>query len=66
MEIEAEEDSRLNEIDYYRLAASLKDRTGEPLPTHDTFTDHMPKVFAAWQAARWFYRFEGKKGVSEG
>ena len=51
MEIEAEEDSRLNEIDYYRLAASLKDRTGEPLPTHDTFTDHMPKVFAAWSRA---------------
>ena len=47
----AEEDARLNEIDYYGLSASLKDRKGEPLPSHDTFSDHMPKVFAAWARA---------------
>ena len=47
----AEEDARLNEIDYYGLSASLQDRKGEPLPSHDTFSDHMPKVFAAWARA---------------
>lgn len=46
-----EEDARLNEIDYYRLAHSLKERKGEPLPTNDSFNDHMPKVFAAWKEA---------------
>ena len=46
-----DEDSRLNEIDYYRLSASLLERKGEPLPVHDTFADHMPKVFAAWKKA---------------
>lgn len=51
MGIVPEEDARLNEIDYYRLSHSLKDRKGEPLPTNDTFVDHMPKVFAAWKEA---------------
>jgi broad specificity phosphatase PhoE len=51
MGVVPEEDARLNEIDYYRLSHSLKDRKGEPLPTHDTFVDHMPKVFAAWKEA---------------
>ncbi|MCV6594254.1 MAG: histidine phosphatase family protein [Silicimonas sp.] len=46
-----EEDARLNEIDYYRLSQSLLDRHGVPLPDHDTFHDHMPKVFAAWKEA---------------
>jgi len=47
----AEEDARLNELDYYTLSQQLHDRKGEPLPTGDTFADHMPKVFAAWAAA---------------
>ena len=51
MGIAAEEDARLNEIDYYRLSHSLRDRHGEPLPTNDTYPDHMPKVFAAWAKA---------------
>lgn len=51
MGVTPEEDARLNEIDYYALSASLLDRKGEPLPTQDTFVDHMPKVFAAWKDA---------------
>ena len=51
MEIIAEEDARLNEIEYYTLSQSLLDVKGEPLPSHDTYSDHMPKVFEAWAAA---------------
>jgi len=51
MGVEAEEDGRLNEIEYYRLSESLLKRKGEPLPTNDTFVDHMPKVLAAWKDA---------------
>ena len=51
MGVAPEEDARLNEIDYYRLSHALKDRKGEPLPTNDTFVDHMPKVFATWAKA---------------
>ncbi|MEM9971912.1 MAG: histidine phosphatase family protein, partial [Pseudomonadota bacterium] len=36
---------------YYTLTQSLHDRLGEPLPTDDSFPDHMPKVFAAWKRA---------------
>ncbi|NNE89028.1 MAG: histidine phosphatase family protein [Silicimonas sp.] len=51
MKIEAEEDARLNEIEYYTLSHSLLAIKGEPLPSHDTYPDHMPKVFEAWAAA---------------
>ena len=51
MGFQADEDARLNEIDYYNLSASLQEKKGEPLPSHDTFSDHMPKVFAAWAEA---------------
>ena len=51
MGVEAEEDGRLNEIEYYRLSESLLERKGEPLPTNETFVDHMPKVLAAWKRA---------------
>ena len=47
----ADEDARLNEIDYYQLSDDLHRVKGEPLPTGDTFAVHMPKVFAAWKAA---------------
>lgn len=47
----ADEDARLNEIDYYTLSDALNRVKGEPLPTGDTFATHMPKVFAAWRAA---------------
>lgn len=49
--VAAEEDARLNEIDYYNLSDALHRVKGEPLPTGDTFASHMPKVFAAWSAA---------------
>jgi len=51
MGLEADEDARLNEIDYYRLSQAMHDVLGEPLPAPDDFADHMPKVFAAWKRA---------------
>ncbi len=51
MSLEAEEDARLNEIDYYRLSQAMHDVKGEPFPGPDDFADHMPKVFAAWKRA---------------
>lgn len=51
MGYDADEDPRLNELDYYTLSNALQLATGEPLPTGDSFADHMPKVFAAWREA---------------
>ena len=51
MGFEADEDPRLNELDYFRLSEDLHRVKGEPLPTGDNFPDHMPKVFAAWKQA---------------
>ena len=51
MGYEADEDARLNELDYYTLSHALHRAKGEPLPTGETFADHMPKVFAAWKQA---------------
>lgn len=47
----ADEDARLNELDYYRLTDALKARYGTPAPGPEDFADHMPQVFAAWHAA---------------
>ncbi|MBT8460699.1 MAG: histidine phosphatase family protein [Boseongicola sp.] len=47
----ADEDARLNEIDYFRLTDQMHTVKGEPMPTPETFSDHMPKVFAAWKQA---------------
>ena len=47
----ADEDARLNEIDYFRLTDQMHTVMGEPMPTPETFSDHMPKVFAAWKQA---------------
>ncbi len=63
----ADEDARLNELDYLTLSQQLHERKGEPLPTGETFADHMPKVFAAWQAAEIegaepYERFEARIG----
>ena len=49
--VAADEDARLNEIDYYRLSDDLNRATGEPLPTNETIVDHMQKVFEAWHQA---------------
>ncbi len=51
MGLSADEDARLNEIDYYTLTDALHRVKGEPLPGDDGFIDHMPKVFAAWKLA---------------
>ena len=51
MGMKAEEDARLNEIEYYTLSHSLLAVKGEPLPDIDGFADHSPKVFEAWAAA---------------
>ena len=51
MRLTADEDARLNEIDYYRLTQAMQDVLGEPPPGPDDFADHMPKVFAAWKRA---------------
>lgn len=51
MGYDADEDARLNELDYYTLTDALHRLKGEPWPTGEDFVDHMPKVFAAWKAA---------------
>lgn len=51
MGYEADEDARLNELDYFRLTDDLLRITGEPVPSGEEFADHMPKVFAAWKRA---------------
>ncbi|UOA25640.1 histidine phosphatase family protein [Pseudosulfitobacter sp. DSM 107133] len=46
----ATRDARLNELEYFNLAAALRDEQGVPIPTEQTeFTAHLPRVFAAWQ-----------------
>lgn len=51
MGYQADEDARLNEIDYYRLSHAMRDQKGVPLPGPEDFADHMPKVFEAWSEA---------------
>ncbi|WP_049641917.1 histidine phosphatase family protein [Candidatus Rhodobacter oscarellae] len=46
----AEEDARWDEMDYYRLSQAMEDVHGVPHPTPEEFSDHVPKVMAAWQA----------------
>ena len=43
-------DPRLNELEYFTLAAALRDEHGIPLPADQHgFTSHLPRVFAAWE-----------------
>ena len=43
-------DPRLNELEYFSLAAALRDEHGVPLPEDQHgFTSHLPRVFAAWE-----------------
>lgn len=47
------QDPRLNELDYYGLAASLRDDHAVPLPVdRDDFLHHMPQLMTAWEAGR--------------
>ncbi len=49
--LEAIVDPRLNELEYFTLAAALRDEQGVPLPEDQQgFTTHLPKVFQAWQS----------------
>lgn len=44
-------DARLNELEYFTLANAMAAEQGIPIPTEQSeFTQHLPRVFAAWQA----------------
>ncbi|MEO0390155.1 MAG: histidine phosphatase family protein [Pseudomonadota bacterium] len=44
-------DARLNELEYFTLAAALRDEQGVPIPQEQhEFTQHLPKVFDAWRS----------------
>lgn len=45
----ADEDPRLNEIEYYTLSNEMAEKKGIPHPGPTEFADHMPKVFDAWR-----------------
>jgi len=48
--LEPVEDARLNELEYFTLAAALRDEHGVPIPSEQAhFTKHLPRVFSAWQ-----------------
>ncbi len=43
-------DARLNEMDYFGLAASLEQRKGVPWPTSEAeFSTHVPQLLTAWR-----------------
>ncbi|MBY5977886.1 histidine phosphatase family protein [Phaeobacter italicus] len=45
------QDPRLNEMEYFNLAAAMETQHGLPIPVErEGFVAHMPKVFAAWEA----------------
>jgi len=48
--LEPVRDARLNELEYFTLACALRDEHGVPLPSEQhEFTQHLPRVFAAWR-----------------
>lgn len=61
------QDPRLNELDYFGLATSLRDSHSVPMPKdRDDFLHHMPQLMTAWEAGRLhsnlesFAAFEGR------
>ena len=61
------QDSRLNELDYFGLATSLRDQHAIAMPQdRDEFLHHMPQLMTAWEAGRLhsdletFANFEGR------
>lgn len=52
MGVVAEEDPRLNEMDYFNLGHALKETQGVPMPGPDTFHQHIVDVMEAWHAAQ--------------
>jgi len=47
----AEEDPRLNEMDYFNLGLALAQQQGMDLPRPDDFAAYVPKVMEAWHRA---------------
>jgi broad specificity phosphatase PhoE len=44
-------DDRFNEMEFFTLATLYRDQHGVPIPEdREDFTDHLPRLFAAWQA----------------
>ena len=53
MGLEPVRDPRLNELEYFTLAALLEQQHGIEFPTEQgAFTQHMPTVFTHWQEGR--------------
>ena len=47
-----EEDTRLNEMDYFNLGAELRDHSGRPMPAGpEDFATHIVEVVEAWHGA---------------
>lgn len=50
---EVVQDPRLNEMEYFTLAETMRDQHGLPVPEErEGFVEHLPKVFAAWAAGK--------------
>ncbi|WP_226780201.1 histidine phosphatase family protein [Oceaniglobus trochenteri] len=67
LDLEFSQDARLNELDYYGLATSLRDNHAIPMPRdRDEFLHHMPQLMTAWEAGQLhseletFAAFEGR------
>lgn len=44
-------DPRLNEMEYFAVASRMEEQHGLPIPKErEGFVEHLPKVFAAWEA----------------
>ncbi len=53
LDLTVAEDVRLNEINYFALSESLKDRHAISLPnSREGFLDHLPQVMLAWSEGR--------------
>lgn len=53
LDMPVSEDARLNELDYFGLATSLRDNHAVPLPTdREDFLRHMPQLMTAWEAGQ--------------
>lgn len=50
LDLTAEEDARLDEMDYFTLGGVLEEKYGVPFPTSESFHAHIPQVLEAWEA----------------
>ncbi|SPJ23382.1 histidine phosphatase family protein [Palleronia abyssalis] len=51
MGVNATQDARLNEMDYFNLGQALEAAHGVPVPSQAGFPEHVPQVLRAWHAA---------------